>query len=94
MQVGHSEFVNDIASRQLPRSGPVACNNGDMKMLGFLGSALMVLTFMIVLAVAGLALLMVDLGPATNLIAGALWAVLLAVTLLAAVGLLRGKRGL
>lgn len=64
-----------------------------MKTFRILGSALMVLTFLVVLAVAGIALLLVDLGFPSNLVAGGLWAFLLAVTLLAAVALVRGKSG-
>ena len=64
-----------------------------MKMLTILGSALMVLTFLVVLAVAGIALLMVDLGYPDRLIAGGLWVGLLVLTVLAAVSLVRRKRG-
>lgn len=70
----------------------VAPDHGDMKMLRFLGSALMVITFLVVLSIAGIALLMVDLEFPSNLIAGGLWLFLLAVTVLAAGGLVRGKR--
>ena len=70
----------------------VAPEHGDMKMLRFLGSALMVITFLVVLSIAGIALLMVDLEFPSNLIAGGLWFFLLAIAALAAAGLVRGGR--
>ena len=62
-----------------------------MKMLKILGSSLMVLAFLIILAVAGIGLLMVDLGSPQRLIAWGLWIALLAVTVLAGVALVRGR---